>query len=287
MSKPNIKMTKYIDLPKIVKEQHPSLYKKMPRFILWLIEKIIRQDRLNQIVHKYINDHGVAFTDRMVEELRLTLDIQGYDNLPDNGRCFFIANHHFGILDGMILANIVGNKYGCFMGIANDAFNLVPQLKSMVTSVNVYGKSAKSQIMELDRIYKSDLPINHFPSGEVSRKFNGKVQDKEWQKSFIAKAISEKRDVVPVYFHGKNSRLFYNINALRKFLGIKSNIELILLPSEMLKKEGETIKVVIGKPIPYYVLDNGVSHQILAEKLRRFLYDLNINPLQTFTHNYS
>lgn len=275
-------MTKYIDLAKIIKEQHPRLYKKMPRIVIKIIEKIICQKELNFIINKYIDDNGVAFTDRMVEYLNLNLEIEGKENLPENSRCFFVANHLHGILDGMILANIVGNKYGRFMGITNDAFNLIPQLKSMVTSVNVYGKSAKNQIIELDKIYKSDLPINHFPAGEVSRKYHGKIEDKEWHKSFVSKAISEKRDIVPVFFHGRNSRLFYNIHSMRKFFGIKANIELILLPGEMLKKKNSTVKVTIGKPISYSIIDNGIPHHIIAEKMRRHLYELNYNPQKEF-----
>jgi putative hemolysin len=221
---------------------------------------------------------GVAFTDRMVEELNLKLDIEGVENLPENGRCFFVANHLYGILDGLILANIVGNKYGRFMAITNDAFNLIPQLDEMVTSVNVYGKSAKKHVVELDKIYKSDVPINHFPAGEVSRKYNGKVEDKEWHKSFISKAISEKRDIVPIFFHGGNSKLFYLIHSLRKKIKIDANIELILLPSEMFKKRNKTIKVTIGKPISYQMLESNSSHNDLAKLVRKHLYTLKNNP---------
>lgn len=271
-------MRKYIDLTKIVKEDYPALYKKLPRFVLRMFELIIRQKAMNKIIDKYLDHKGVAFTDRMVEELNLTLDIEGKEHLPENGRCFFVANHLFGILDGMILANIVGNKYGRFMAITNDAFNFIPQIDDMVTSVNVYGKSAKNQIIELDKIYKSDMPINHFPAGEVSRKYNGTIEDKQWHKSFITKAIAEKRDVVPIFFHGGNSKLFYRVHSIRKKLKIGANIELILLPGEMFKKRNKTIKVTIGKPIPYQDLDNGASHNSLAKKVRNHIYKLKDDP---------
>jgi len=275
-------MTKHIDLSKSIKEQYPKLYKKIPRFVLWILEKIIVQKELNRMINKYIEHDGVAFTHKMIEELNLDLEILGRENLPENRRCFFAANHHFGILDGMLLGNVVGSKYGLFMGIANDAFLSIPQLKSSVTVVNVYGKSAKNQIMELDKLYKSDLPINHFPAGEVARKYQGKVQDKEWQKSFITKAITEKRDIVPILFVGKNSKLFYNVHSIRKFLGLKANIELMLLPSKLVKKRNARIKIVIGKPVLFSTIDSGKSHQVIAEKLRKHLYSLNENPEKEF-----
>lgn len=271
-------MKKYIDLSKILKEQHPALYKKMPGFVIKLIELIIMQKAMNKAINKYIEHGGVAFTGKMIEELNLQLEIEGKENLPENGRCFFVANHLYGILDGMILGNIIGSKYGSFMGISNDAFQLIPQLESSTTSVNVYGKSAKEQVLKLEEIYKSNVPINHFPAGEVSRKYNGKVEDKEWHKSFITKAISEKRDVVPVLFHGRNSRLFYAVHSIRQKLGIAANIELILLPSEMFKKRNKTIKVTIGKPIPYKQLENGTSHNDLAKQIKNHLYSLKNDP---------
>jgi len=278
-------MKKYIDLAKTLKEQHPALYKKLPRFVVRLIELIIMQKRMNKAINKYLGHNGVAFTDRMIEELNLKLEIEGMENLPDNGRCFFVANHLYGILDGMILGNIVGNKYGSFMGISNDAFKLIPQLESTVTSVNVYGKSAKNQLLILEEVYKSDVPINHFPAGEVSRKYNGKIEDKEWHKSFITRAITTNRDIVPVFFHGKNSRLFYAVHSLRTLLKIKANIELILLPSEMFKKKNKKIKVTIGKPIPYASLDSGLTHNEIAEKIRQYLYKLKTNPQETIHFN--
>lgn len=278
-------MKKYIDLSKTLKEQHPALYKKMPRFVIKLLELIIMQKAMNKAINKYIEYNGVAFTQKMIEELNLKLEIEGEENLPENGRCFFVANHLYGILDGMILGNIVGTKYGSFMGISNDAFKLIPQLESTVTSVNVYGKSAKDQIIELEKIYKSDVPINHFPAGEVSRKYNGKIEDKQWHKSFITRAISEKRDIVPVFFHGRNSRLFYAVHSIRRFLKIKANIELILLPSEMFKKKNKIVKVSIGKPISYTQLNKDTSHNLLASQIRQHLYHLKSNPDETIIFN--
>ena len=250
----------------------------MPRFIVRLLELIIMQKAMNNAINKYIDHDGVAFTGKMIEELNLKLEIEGKENLPENGRCFFVSNHLFGILDGMILGSIIGSKYGSFMGISNDAFKLIPQLASTTTSVNVYGKSAKDQILKLEKVYKSNVPINHFPAGEVSRKYNGKIEDRAWHKSFISKAVSEKRNVVPVLFHGRNSRLFYAVHSLRKMLKIGANIELILLPREMFKKRNKTIKITIGKPISYNSLATETSHNKLARQVREHLYSLKNNP---------
>jgi len=106
----------------------------------------------------------------------------------------------------------------------------------------------------------------------VSRAYKGKVQDAPWQKSLITKAISAKRDIVPFYFDGRNSGLFYFIFRLRRFLGLKLNLELLLLPREMFRQRNRTIRAVIGKPIPWQRFDNSMSHYEWAQKLKDHVY---------------
>ncbi|MFN8257441.1 MAG: 1-acyl-sn-glycerol-3-phosphate acyltransferase [Bacteroidales bacterium] len=271
-------MIQFINLSEILREQYPELAKKLPNWVVFIIKKIIKQDKMNFYINKYKNEIGVDFTSKMISELNLKIEIEGIENLPESGRCIFVANHVFGILDGMILGNIVGKKYGSFIGIGNDAFLLIPQLASTVTSVNVYGKCDRKQLVELDKIYKSDIPINDFPAGEVSRVYKGKIQDCEWRKTFVSKAITEKREIVPVFFHGRNSILFYLVFRLRKALGIKANIELMLLPGEFFRKRNASIKITIGKSVHYSRLDGKLNHLKTALRIRNLVYSLKDNP---------
>ncbi|MBN1822182.1 MAG: 1-acyl-sn-glycerol-3-phosphate acyltransferase [Prolixibacteraceae bacterium] len=271
-------MPKYFDLKSIFRNSESPLLKKMPGFIISIISGIIYEKRINHIIEKYKNFDGVAFLPKIVEELKLKVEIEGLENLPETGKCFFVANHPFGFIDGLILTNTVGGKYGTLKAIGNDAFNYVPNLRPLVTYVNVYGRTPKDYIKILDEVYNSDSPITHFPEGQVSRKYNGKIQDNLWQKSFITKSVSCGRDIVPFYYYGRNSRLFYFIYSFRNFFGIKTNLELILLPHEMFRKKGETIRVRIGKPIPWQTFDKRASHKDWAEKLRKHVYKIGQAP---------
>lgn len=265
---------KYIDIEKIIGESDAGVLNKLPKFIIKLIARIIRQKEMNRILTKYEDFTGIDFLPKMIEEFNLNVIIDGKENLPENGKCFFASNHPYGILDGLILTLTVSQKYGTLKAIGNDAFMFLPQLRPLIATVNVFGKSSKEYIKALEEVYNSDVPITHFPAGEVSRRYKGKVQDAAWQKSFITKAISCKRDIVPFYFEGKNSRLFYFIFIIRQILRIKMNIELLLLPREMFKKRNKTIKLIIGKPIPYSMFDKSLSHNEWAQKVRSFVYDL-------------
>ena len=268
---------KYIDITKIIKEGDSEFLKKLPGSIIKLIAKIIKQDEMNRILAKYSEYTGVNFLPKIIEEFNLKIDIEGIENLPENGKCFFASNHPFGVIDGLILTRIVSEKYGTLKAIGNDAFMFLPQLRPLIAAVNVFGRSSKEYIKALENTFLSDVPITHFPAGEVSRKYKGKVQDSDWQKSFISKSIKSERDIVPFYFYGRNSRLFYFINSVRKMLGIKHNIELLLLPREMFKKRNKTIKIKIGKPISYKIFNESFSHWEWAQKVRAQVYDLGNN----------
>lgn len=265
---------KYIDLSSSIKASDSAFLKKLPAFVLRIIEKIIRQDEMNHILEKYKDCHGAEFQRSVVKEFNLKLEISGLENLPENGKCFFLANHPFGIIDGLLLTKTVIEKYGDFRAIGNEAFEYIPNLRPYIAVVNVYGTSSKSYVTQLEKVYQSDIAITHFPAGEVSRIYDGKIQDCAWQKSFISRAISCQRDIVPFYFHGKNSKLFYGINRMRKLFGINTNIELMLLPHEMFNKRNKTIRFTIGKPISWQKFDSTHTHVQWAQKVRGHVYSM-------------
>ncbi len=268
---------KYIDLATIIQEGNSKILKKLPHFAVWLVAKIIKQDEINYILNKYSEYTGAEFLPKIIEEFNLKLEIEGKENLPENGKCLFVANHPFGIIDGLILTLTVSQKYGTLKAIANDSFMFVPQLRPFIAAVNVFGKSSKEYLNAIDETYNSNEPITHFPAGIVSRLVKGKVRDLPWKKSFIAKAVSSKRDIIPFHFHGRNSNLFYAIFLFRKLFGIKTVIELMLLPHVMFKKRNKTIRVTIGKPISCEMFDKSISNMEWAQKVRSHLYVLGTN----------
>ena len=90
-----------------------------------------------------------------------------------------------------------------------------------------------------------------FPAGLVSRKQQGIIQDLEWQKSFVSKAIQHRRDIVPIFIDGRNSNFFYNLANFRKKIGLKANIEMLYLPDETFKQRNRTFTLYIGQPIEW------------------------------------
>lgn len=265
---------KYIDLDRQIQKSNSKFLKSLPNFCINWIKIVTRQDDLNQLLTKYSDYEGAAFLLKIIDEFNINIKIEGIENLPEHGKCFFVSNHPFGFVDGLILTNTVANKYGSFKAIGNDVFMLIPHLKPIIATVNVFGANSKAYILELEKLFNSDLPITHFPAGLVSRIKKGKVEDNEWKKGFIKKAVICHRDIVPFYFYGKNSLLFYFIYIARKAMRISTNLELVLLPHEIFNKRNKTIKVKIGKPISYTSFDKSKSYHNWAQFVKRQTYNL-------------
>jgi putative hemolysin len=264
----------YINIHKLIKASDSKLLKRLPDLVISLIKLIIRQNEINRILSVYANFEGVDFLTKIIKELNIKVEIEGIENLPDNGKCFFVANHPFGFVDGLILTSTVANKYGDFKAIGNNVFMHIPHLKGNIAAVNVFGTNSKKYVIELERVFNSDIPITHFPAGLVSRIKKGKVEDRDWQKSFIKKAVASQRNVVPFYFYGRNSLLFYFIYIARKTFGISKTLELVLLPHELFNKRNKTIRVKIGKPISYRTFDMSRSHHDWAQFVKKQVYNL-------------
>ncbi len=269
-----LQIMKHIDLASSIKESDSDFLKKFPSFLVRRLERIIKQDEINAILDKFKDCEGADFHRSIMKEFNITLIVEGLENLPENRKCFFLSNHPFGIVDGLILTKTVIDKYGTFKAIGNESFRFIPNLRPYIAYVNPYGMSSKNYVSELEKVYRSDVAITHFPAGEVSRWYNGKIQDRPWQKSFITRAISCERDIVPFYFHGRNSRMFYSINLLRRALGIKTNIELALLPRELFLKRNKTIRLTIGKPVSWQKFDKSMTHVQWAQRIKDHVYSL-------------
>jgi putative hemolysin len=143
----------------------------------------------------------------------------------------------------------------------------------MLIPINKHGRNT-ANLQLLDENFEKEQLLLFFPAGLVSRKQKGVIKDLEWKHTFINRAVKHKRNVIPAYVEGRNSNFFYNFANLRKKLGIKANIEMLYLPNEMFKIIGSTIKVKIGKEIPYSTFDKSKSAKQWAAYVKDKTYEL-------------
>lgn len=276
-----------IDVKKVFYDKNPGLAKWIPGFMYRFFERLIHQEDMNRVLLKTRGLEGVPFAQACFDEIGVTVTSKNSHYLPKTGHVILASNHPLGGLDGMGYIIEAHKVRPDVKFLVNDILMNVKPLQSVFMGVNKHGANAKKSLIEVERLFASDKAVLIFPSGMVSRKQHGKVFDLEWHKSFITKSVKYQTDIVPTFIDGQNSKLFYNIAMWRKRLGIKLNIEMLLLPSEMFKQKGKTITVHFGKPIPAYLIRHIGEHHRIANAMRHFVYTLKDNPDGDFETFYN
>lgn len=264
----------YIDIDKVLQEKNPRLYNILPRFIISYIKKIIHQNDLNNDLHTIAPYKGSEKMRKFLEIHSITTKLQGTENIPKQGRYIFAANHPFGGPDGIILIATISEFFPNIRFLVNDLLMHIPNMEEIFLPLNKHGKNSKEYFSMIDTAYSSDSQIIVFPAGVVSRKVNGKITDLEWQKSCISHAKKYRRDIIPLFIHGKNSNFFYNLANLRKRLKIQANIEMFFLVDELYKHKNEEVTITFGAPIPYTHFTESKKDLEWAQELKDLTYAL-------------
>lgn len=272
---------KPIIMKEVVASKSPGLAKMIPGFIYRYINRIMHIGFVNDLLRRYGHLEGIDFIDQVVKEFNVKVHLYGLENIPESGRFIFVSNHPLGGFDGMLLMKTVDNKLGNPRFLSNDILMNIPQLKSMFVPVNKHGGHSRDVAKILKETYESDAQILIFPSGLASRKIKGKIIDLEWKKHFISKAIQYKRDVMPVFVSGRNSNRFYRLAKIRKFLHIRWNLEMFLLPDETMKHRNTDVHIYFGKPIAYQSFDRSKTHKEWADRVKELVYELPVNVNET------
>jgi len=267
-----------VDIENVFRSKNPGLAKIIPRFVYRYLKKIIHEDFINGFMERHGNKYGIEFADAAIQDFNVDVVIKGKENIPKEGRFIFVANHPLGGFDGIIFMHALDKIGFKFKVLVNDLLMNIKNLGPVFIPINKHGGNSRDAIKIIEETFNSDLQVLTFPSGFVSRRIKGVITDLTWQKNFIVKAVKHQRDVIPVHFSGRNSSFFYNLYAIRKFLGIKANLEMFYLMDETQKHRNKTITVTFGKPISYKVFNNSFKPVEWAAKVKELVYELPHNP---------
>ncbi len=261
-----------LDVASILRSRIPADKRRfVPEFLFKPIERIVCQKRLNEVLREAYPLEGCLFAAKALEVLGVEVETEGLDRLPE-GRYVFASNHPLGGLDGLALLSVLGGRFGPdkVKFPVNDMLMNVTPLASVFTPINKYGSQQRKSAEELNSAYASDCQIAIFPAGLVSRLHpEGGVSDLRWQKAFVSKAMEYDRTVVPVYIKALNRRRFYRAAHWRKKLGIKVNLEQVLLPSEVCHSSGMRIDIRFGEPVDLHEMQQrGLSPAQMATAIR-------------------
>lgn len=263
-------------LEDLIDAKKPGARKWIPAFLLNYVKRIIHLDEVNASILKHKGEQGVEFAENILREMSIEFTAEGLERLPNGGRYILVSNHPLGGLDGMVLIALFGRKFEKVYFPVNDLLTSLPQFDDVFLPINKHGVQTQENAQRLESAYASDAQMLYFPAGLCSRKGKGgRICDLEWKPSFIAKAIEHKRNVVPLFFQGKNSRFFYNLARWRKRLRIKANVEMLYLVDEMYKQQGAQLKVIVGEPISWKIFqDKSKSRREWAAWVKEKTYSL-------------
>lgn len=250
-------------------------------FIGWLLMKVLKISTMNKIYDKHKHLKDVEFVSSLLEEFEIKFEIPEEDlkRIPKSGAFITISNHPLGGIDGILLLKLLLEVRPDYKIIANFLLHRIEPLKPYVMPVNPFEdrKEAGSSIQGFKAALghlKNDMPLGIFPAGEVSTYKDDKlVVDKPWEVAAMKLVKKAEVPVVPIYFHAKNSKLFYRLAKL------SDTLRTAKLPSELLTQKERTIRVRIGNPIS---VKDQLEHQSLddfTEFLRKKTYVL-ANPYE-------
>jgi putative hemolysin len=232
-------------------------------------------------------EHEVAggrdFWQVMVERYGLTLDVVGgsLQSIPKTGPLIVIANHPYGILDGLMMGHILSQTRGDFRILAHHVFRKAEDLNKVILPINFdETKEAVKLNLETRRTALEYLgqggAIGIFPGGTVSTAAKPFAQpmDPGWR-GFTARMVAKSdATVVPIFFDGHTSRLFQLASHLHYTLRMG------LLIKEFRKRVDTSVRVVVGDPIDRDALQarKGDTKSLMAF-LRHKTYELSPGPV--------
>ena len=269
----------------VAKAINVDKYGVLGTFSGWMLMKLLKISTLNKVYDRNRHLQDVDFLNGILDDLQIKFEIPEEDlkRLPKEGAYITISNHPLGGIDGVLLLKLMLEREPNFKIIANFLLHRIEPLKKYIMPVNPFEnhKDAKSSVVgikETLRHLSDGKPLGMFPAGEVSTYKDGKLMvDKPWEEGAIKVIRKAQVPVVPIYFHAKNSRLFYMLSK------ISSTFRTAKLPSEVFSQKNRVIKVRVGKPISVNEQNEYKTIEEYSEFLRKKTYML-ANPFEKETH---
>jgi putative hemolysin len=260
----------------VAKAINAEKYGVFGTFSGWLLMKILKISKLNKFYDSNKHLEDIEFLNAILDDLDIKFEIpqEDFKRLPKDGAYITISNHPLGGIDGVLLLKLMLEKEPNFKIIANFLLHRIKPLQKYIMPVNPFEhlKEAKSSVIgikETLRHLSDGKPLGMFPAGEVSSYRDGKLMvDKPWEEGAIKVIRKAQVPVIPIYFHAKNSWLFYFLSK------ISGTFRTAKLPSEVFSQKRRVIKVRIGRPISVAEQNEYKTIEAYSEFLRKKTYML-------------
>jgi len=262
------------------------------RAVIRMIENVTGRIGLIRRARGYEGDvaAGRDFWQVMVERYGLSLDIAGGSlaAIPRQGPLIVIANHPYGILDGLVLGHILAQARGDFRILAHQVFRKAPDLAQVILPIDfdetreAVQRNVATRRAALDYL-RGGGAIGIFPGGTVSTAARplARPMDPGWR-AFTARMVARSgATVVPVCFDGHTSRLFQIASHMH------STLRMGLLIKEFARRVDTPVRVSIGAPIdPAQIAARARDSKAMMDFLRKATYELSPTPIESYDYGF-
>tara|TARA_Y200000002_G_scaffold214348_1_gene176909 strand:+ start:4048 stop:4866 length:819 start_codon:yes stop_codon:yes gene_type:complete len=252
------------------------------RLVIKTIETLTGKRKLENLYKDYskTNNTPEEFWSDILLKMKIKVINKSKEKLiiPKSGSLLIIANHPFGIIDGLILCSLVSKVRNDYKIMTHETLKFLPELEKFILPVDFSDKSKETKKLNIKTANRAkEQLINKgvlimFPSGGVStaKSLRTDAIDDAW-KLFPAKLIHQtKTDILPIYFDGKNGFLFHIFATKIKNQTLKYSSYI----HETRKKIGKEIEIYSGKAISYQKLEKYKDRLELITLLKNITYNL-------------
>jgi putative hemolysin len=251
-----------------------------------IIELLTGKLKLKKLYDQYVLEDNPPenFWIDAVKKLNFKLQTNFQDGsfIPKKGRLIIVANHAFGVADGVSLCSIVSKVRQDYKIITHKVLRQADAVKDKIIPIDFSPNKEAiianiSARKEAEKVLQKEGVIVIFPAGQIATKenlkLNTKANDGDW-KQFVSKLIIKtKSPVLPSYFEGQNSQLYHIANKMGQ------TFRYSLLMHELIRKIGDTIYLHFGEIIPFSDFENIGNLIEITKFLRNKTYSLDPKPV--------
>ncbi|MEF2145463.1 MAG: GNAT family N-acyltransferase [Desulfovibrionaceae bacterium] len=214
---------------------------------------------------------GRDFVDVVLETLNVTVNLTDdfLRNIPASGPVFVVANHPFGIVDGLILIKAMRMVRPDSLIMANSMLGMIPEMRPYLIGVDPFGTSESTKrnvggLKDALRWLKQGHMLGTFPAGEVAslRLSKRMVRDPEWSPTVAGIIRKTGAQVVPMFFKGRHGPLFQALGL------VHPRLRTMMLPRVIFKQINQQVDVVVAKPISAKKVQSFESNEEAINYLR-------------------
>ena len=247
--------------------------------IVRIIERISGQRKFKTLYDIYRSELSdeLSFWQASIQLLNLDVRFSASQlaKIPKTGPLIVVANHPYGVLDGVMLGWLISQVRSDFRILVNSVLLEAPEVRDQLLPID-FGETREAIIRNIDtrnraiEMLRNGECIIVFPAGGIStaKSMFGAAIDDTW-KPFTGKLIAQSgAAILPIYFQGENSRLFQWVSH------VSLAMRLALIFREVLIQAKSPLIVTIGDTVPSERISQLTSRTEMMDFLRSTVYSL-------------